>query len=175
MAFSIRQIYARQIAFLSIGLFLLLIISIGMAFFHEARVRVLHELGTQANMVATSIAQTPTITAEDEKKRLNHVFLNPAIQLACLKSDSGLIELHNQEGSTEDAELSCATVMQAPPVWDYLSVKAVMTDDTLPKPLGEVVLVAHSPSYIAMVIRAGIIAGLLSLIFRKESKKLLQI
>lgn len=165
MNFSVKQLYRKHVLLLCAVLVVVLTVLLSIFSMIEQRQSVQRELQTQANMMADELLGQPSIRTEDLKRKLMHLTVNPALAMACVLENNASTKLAVR-GSAYDSSsqnpVLCNNKSLIGTQGSYVVARAILTNEDLPTPIGELVLIAKGPSLGKLVLRWLLISLVLS-------------
>ncbi len=126
---------------------------------------IIHRDLKPANMMADELLGQPTMRAEELKRKLMHLTVNPALAMACVLENNATTKLAVR-GSAYDSSsqnpVLCNSKSLIGTRGSYVVARATLTNEELPTPIGELVLIAAGPSLGKLVLRWLVISLVLS-------------
>ena len=155
MASSIQQLYRNHVVTLCLILAPLLTVSLAFLSLSDLRDSAQRELQTQATMLAVGLVSKSSASTGEINYYLKNAAVNPNLKLACVVTTYGGVRasLKGNARTYTDMATACDTHALEELASHNLVVRAPITDPTLPRASGEVVLVAEPPSMLQQLWR----------------------
>lgn len=148
MAFSIQQTYRRNVAVLALLLALLVVVQVFVFGFFQLRHDQERALTHQALMIAGQFDSSGDGSAGFYRGKLNQAIVNPQLAVGCVVNHEGAVIATQMGHAAADLGITerttvkaCRYFMKTGSAVRFLVARAPITDATLPKATGEIVLV----------------------------------
>ena len=149
MIFSAKQLYRKHVLLLCAVLAVLMTMLLSLFSMAEQRIASQRELQIQANMMADELSSLPSLSSDELKRKLNYLTVNPSLAMACFTQQNETDRVSNMtiHGNAFDASAPVAASCDAlkGKSATYVAAKVTVTNESLPTPIGELVLVGVSP------------------------------
>lgn len=167
MAYSIQHMYRNSVALLCVAFVVVLTPCLaGIGYMHEQK-QSQRLLQTQANMVAVSLGANGEIAGANALKTLAQLESNGDYILACVYDVAGKSKAFRR-GPASDlpaAEgMDCDTILKNRKSYSYGVAIAPIVSQTLPQPLGELVLAGKAPAALEGLLQWFFLSLMLSLL-----------
>ncbi len=167
MEFSVQQLYRRSVLLLCVALIMLLTASLTVVSFFQLHGVYSRELATQARLIASMLAAEGGNSITQPQSMLEAATVNNELELACILIGQGdamrATSLHGRSYSSTSGLPVCESINGVKLGWRHVVAHVSVVGANLPKPVGEVVLVAAMPPiwrYVGIWLAASVVLGL---------------
>ena len=148
MIFSAKHLYRKHVLLLCAVQAVLMTVLLSLFSMNEQRRSAQQELQIQANMMADELSTLSIIYPEEVKKKLNYLTVNPSMAIACVDLENNKTFKISMRGngynSSAKVPLTCDNIQGSQS--NYVTASAIITNEALPTPVGELILMGNSPA-----------------------------